>query len=99
MSTTKTQSDGFFLGTYRKGLDVLENSVVAAVEIPLSVASRLGVSDDTTKAVRDGNRSLVRGVYGGLGSIGDGIAGIAHSSGDYLKDAAGSAAKLVPSRS
>ncbi len=63
MSTTKTQPDGFFLGTYRKGLDVLD------------------------------------GVYAGLGSIGDGIAGIAHSSGDYLKDAAGSAAKLVPSKS
>ena len=46
-----------------------------------------------TTAVRDGNRSLVRGVYGGLGSIGDGVAGIAHSSGGYLKDAAGSAAK------
>jgi len=99
MSTTKTQPDGFFLGTYRKGLDVLENSVVAAVEIPLSVASRLGVGDDTTKAVRDGNRSLVRGVYGGLGSIGDGVAVIAHRSGDYLLDAAGSAAKLVPTKS
>lgn len=99
MSTTKTQPEGFFLGTYHKGLDVLENSVVAAVEIPLSVASRLGVSEDTTKAVRDGNRSLVRGVYGGLGSVGDGIAGIAHSSGDYLKDAAGSAVKLVPTKS
>lgn len=98
-TTTKDKADGFFLGTYRKGLDVLENSVVAAVEIPLSVASRLGVPDDTTKAVRDGNRSLVRGVYGGLGSIGDGVAGIAHTSGDYLKEAAGSAAKLVPSKS
>jgi hypothetical protein len=98
-STSHSNSDSFFLGTYRKGLDLLESSVVAAAEIPLSVASRLGVSDDTTKAVRDGNRSLVRGVYGGLGSIGDGVAEIAHRSGGYLQDAVGSAGKLVGSKS
>jgi hypothetical protein len=70
-SSSKSQAEGdrYFVLAFRTGMDAIENTVVSAAEIPLSVLSGMGVSPDTTDAAREANKQLAHGIHGTVDAI------------------------------
>ena len=70
-STSKDQAEGdrYFVLAFRSGMDAIENTVVSAAEIPLSVLAGIGVSADTTEAAREANKQLAHGIHGTVDAI------------------------------
>jgi len=101
--TTVKKDDGsadqgqtrYFILALRSGLDAMENTAVAAAEIPLSILSGFGVSEETTDAAREANRQLAHGIHGTVDSVATQIAEAVNSQVALVSDAVGEAAKSV----
>jgi pyruvate/2-oxoacid:ferredoxin oxidoreductase beta subunit len=63
-----------FLMAFRSVGDAIESTTLSAAEIPLTVLSGIGVSDDTTKAARDTGTQLVHSIHGTVDSVATQIA-------------------------
>lgn len=84
---------GTILSAYRSGMSVIESSVNFAAEIPLGVASTLGVSDESTDSLRDSHRTMVRGIHSRLDSVTSGVIDLAGKQASMVTGAATTAVK------
>ena len=101
---SKNQGDAgdefrYFILAFRSGMDAIENSVVSAAEIPLSILSGLGVSDETTQAARKGNRQLAHGITGTIDTIATQIAEVVSAQASIASDAVGQATRKTTRKS
>jgi hypothetical protein len=85
----------FFLIAVRSGLDAIENTVVSAAEIPLSVLSGFGMSAETAGNARKANRDLAKGIHGTIDSIVTQIADAVAQETALVVDVVGQAAKTA----
>lgn len=84
-----TQSTDFVRGTVRTGVGMIESAASVATEIPLTVLQKLGVSDKTTGAVRDGNRQIVQGLHGAVDAVTSRVSGAASGAVSTITGLAG----------
>jgi hypothetical protein len=86
-SSTTGAVGGFFRDAFRTGMGAAENIQVAAAEIPLTILSGLGMSEDTTRAAREKHREMVRGLYGTIDSIASQVATVGAKQVSLLSNA------------
>jgi len=79
---------GFLQKGFRNGLGAFEAIENAAVEIPLTLFSALGASDETTGAARERHRRVLRGLCQSIDSVASEVADAARKQNALVKDAA-----------
>lgn len=79
---------GFLHKGFRTGLDAFEAIENAAVEIPLTLFSALGASDETTGAARERHRRVLRGLCQSIDSVASEVADAAKKQNALVKEAA-----------
>jgi hypothetical protein len=87
--------DRFFLLAFRNFGDAIESTTLAAAEIPLTVLSSMGVSDEATGAARDTSKAVVQGIHGTVDSIATQIADAIGAETAVVADALKQAAETV----
>ena len=99
MTTNKDKGEErYFVLAFRTGMDAIENTVVSAAEIPLSVLSGLGVSEETTDAARKANIELADGIRGTVDTVVTQITDAVARDAALAADIVGEAAKKVSSK-
>jgi hypothetical protein len=106
MADTTNDETRYFLMAFRKVGEAIEQTTLSAAEIPLSVLSSIGVSEDFTSSARDSSTQLIQGIHGTVDAIAGQIAEavstgsvlVGNTVGDVV-DAAGDAAKRVTAKS
>ena len=63
------ESERYFVLAFRSGMDAIENTVVSAAEIPLSLLNGMGVSTEATDAARETSKQLAHGIHGTVDAI------------------------------
>jgi len=90
---SSTSADQAFLGMFRQGMGAVEKAGLAAMEIPFTVLSGLGVSDETTDGVREGTQKMATGITGTIDSIATGSVKVAKDGFSAVTGAVTSVAK------
>jgi hypothetical protein len=92
---TKHDATDTIKDALHSGMGAIEQTVLAAAEIPLSVLGSIGVSDEAMKSLREGHRALVQGIHAALDSVAMGVtdttAGVATGITTGIATAAGAA--------
>lgn len=79
----------YFLMAFRKVGDAIEQTTLSAAEIPLSVLSSMGVSDDLTGSARESGKQLVQGIHGTVDAIAEQIAEAVSTGGQLVSNTVG----------
>ena len=69
----KSDSTEAFRDAFHSGMGAIEQTALAAAEIPLSILANLGVSEEAMESAREGHRQLVRGIQSAIDSVAMGI--------------------------
>lgn len=83
-----------FLTAFRGGMGAVEKAGLSAMEIPLTVLSGLGVSEDTTDEARKATVSLADGITGTIDSIAAGSLKVADQGLSLVTGAFSAVAKV-----
>jgi hypothetical protein len=96
-STTQKSSEVTepFRDAFHTGMGAIEQTVLAAAEIPLSVLASLGVSEEAMESAREGHRQMVRGIHKALDSVAMGITDTAEGIAGGIVNVAGKQAAAV----